>query len=96
MVKISSDPESFGEIIKKNKQNQVKAPAYPWQDMALKIINELGIPVFKRSSVFKICKTNPREFVLMAMNDTKELCHGEDAWKYFFKIIGDKGKKIKR
>jgi hypothetical protein len=92
MEKISSDPESLAFILK-NKKATVKPPAYPWQELALQIINELGIPNFKRSAVFKVCKENYKEFVLIAFNDTKELCHGDEGWKYFFKIIEERRKK---
>jgi hypothetical protein len=76
--------EDLAAIIKA-KQTK-KAPAYPWQDLALRIIAELQIPGFKRSSVFKICKELPPHLVERALNDTKELCHNASAWKYFFKI----------
>ncbi len=69
------------------KKIQKKAPAYEWQDLALKIIQELNIPNFKRSSVFKICKNNDKQFIVNCLNDTKELCHTGDKWKYFFKLI---------
>ena len=32
-----------------NKKNIKKAPAYEWQELALKIIDELNIPNFKKS-----------------------------------------------
>lgn len=83
---------SFADIIK-SKQT-TKAPAYPWQDLALRIIKELSIPNFKRSSVFKICKEKPLNIVQAALTDTKELCKTGEQWKYFFKVIdqisGDK------
>lgn len=77
--------ENLAEIIKA-KQQQKKAPAYPWQDLALRIIKDLKIPNFKRSSVFKLCKDLPPHLIERALNDTKELCHNSSAWKYFFKI----------
>jgi hypothetical protein len=77
--------EDIGNIFKA-KQNK-KPPAYPWQDLALRIIKELGIPGFKRSSVFKICKEKDKMVVERALNDTKELCKTGEKWKYFFKII---------
>ncbi len=71
-----------------NKKNALKAPpAYQWQDLALHVIKELGIPAFKKSSVFKVCRDLPKAAILRAMNDTKELTAGADQWKYFFKII---------
>lgn len=76
---------SFSDIVKVRKP--VKAPAYPWQDLALRIIKELGVPGFKRSSVFKICKDYHATTIERAMNDTKELCKGGSKWQYFFKIM---------
>ncbi|MCU0680306.1 MAG: hypothetical protein MUF50_03335 [Planctomycetes bacterium] len=84
-----SELESLGSIL--NKQQIVKPPAYAWQDLALRIIKELSIPNFKRSAVFKVCKENPSTFINICLNDTKELCQGGEAWKYFFKIIDNKG-----
>lgn len=80
--------QSLSDIFKAKKT--IKAPAYPWQDLALRVIKELSIPNFKRSSVFKICKEKPASQIEMAMNDTKELCKTGTAWKYFFKIIDQK------
>jgi len=77
--------QSFADIIKA--KPKVKAPAYPWQDLALRVIKELNIPGFKRGAVFKVCRDLPPHKVEMAMNDTKELCKTGATWKYFFKII---------
>jgi hypothetical protein len=85
---ISDNFKSLFDIIKI--QKTTKAPAYPWQDLALRIIKELKVPGFKRSSVFKICKEKPEHLVNLALNDTKELCKTGSAWKYFFKIIDQK------
>jgi hypothetical protein len=79
---------SFADIVKIKKT--AKAPAYPWQDLALRVIKELGIPGFKRSAVFKACKDKPANIIELAMNDTKELCQDGAKWKYFFKIIDQK------
>ena len=79
---------SFADVFK-NRQ-KVKAPAYPWQDLALRVIKEIGIPGFKRSAVFKACKENPAHFIELALNDTKELCKDGAKWKYFFKIIDNR------
>ena len=49
---------SFSDILKKKQAEAKKAPAYPWQDLALQVIKDLNIPNFKRSAVFKICKEN--------------------------------------
>ena len=80
--------KSFGELMK----NRVvkKAPAYQWQDLALKVINELNIPNNKRSSVFRVCKQNTKQIIERAMNDTKELCKTGEKWRYFFKLIDKK------
>jgi hypothetical protein len=67
-----------------------KPPAYQWQELALKIIKDLAIPIAKKNSVFKACKIYPKSFVEKCYNDTKELCHTGEKWKYFFKIIGGK------
>lgn len=72
-----------------NKKKIKKPPAYQWQDLALKIIQELRVPAFKRNSVFKICKENNKEFVEKCLDDTKELASGE-SWKYFFKLTAKK------
>jgi hypothetical protein len=77
--------KSFADIIGAKKT--VKPPAYPWQDLALRVIKELGIPGFKRAAVFKMCKEKTEQKILLAMNDTKELCQSGAKWKYFFKII---------
>ncbi|MFA5109027.1 MAG: hypothetical protein WC458_00565 [Patescibacteria group bacterium] len=76
---------SFSDIIKNKKT--IKPPAYPWQDLALRVIAELGVPGFKRNSVFKACKEKPGYQIETALNDTKELCKSGAKWKYFFKII---------
>ncbi len=77
---------SLKDIIK-NKAAGKKPPAYPWQDLALRIINELAIPPFKRNSVFKVCRDVPKEKILRALNDTKELVQTGERWRYFFKIV---------
>ena len=85
---MSEDFEQLGEIFKKkNASKKIKPPAYEWQDFALRIINELGIPGFKRSAVFKVCKENPKSYIERCLNETKELCRSGAKWKYFFKLI---------
>lgn len=74
----------------KNKPQSIKPPAHEWQDLALRIIDELGIPNFKRNSVFQVCKKNPKDVVEKWLNDTKELCQTGEKWKYFFKLAGNK------
>ncbi len=82
-----SEPTSFADIFKARQvQKPIKAPAYPWQDLALRVIKELAIPPFKRSSVFKLCKEKTPQEIERALNDTKELCKSGEQWKYFFKV----------
>ncbi|MCK4540404.1 hypothetical protein KAU09_04585 [Candidatus Parcubacteria bacterium] len=80
--------EGIGDILKIRKTK--KTPAYEWQELALRVIEELKVPSNKRSSVFKACKQLPKNFILQALNDTKELCKTGDKWKYFFKILTSK------
>lgn len=88
-MKHKSQPQSLGDIFAA-KAPAKKAPAYEWQDLALQVIKELNIPNFKRNAVFKVCKEHPKQFILNAMNDTKELCETGEKWKYFFKVVGNK------
>ncbi len=80
--------QSFSDIIKTKKT--IKPPAYPWQELALRVIKELGAPGFKRSAIFKVCKEKPVHEIEIALNDTKELAKDGSRWKYFFKIIDQK------
>lgn len=90
-------PQKIGDLFSKIKPAQTKKPpAYEWQDFALRIINEMGVPGFKRSSVFKICKDYPKETVEKAINETKELCKAGERWKYFFKVIAGFAKQTKK
>ncbi len=82
--------QNISEIFSQKKV--IKAPAYQWQDLALQIIQQLGIPAFKRSSVFKACRDNDRSFIEKCLNDTKELAKGGEAWRYFFKLVDQKNK----
>lgn len=77
--------EKLGDLIKKRKPK--KLPAYEWQELALKVIDELNIPKFKKSAVFKVCKENSKILIERYLNDTKELCQTGDKWKYFFKLL---------
>jgi len=84
-MQIDKGLEPIGDLLAGKKAK--KMPTYVWQDLALRVIKELSIPEFKRSAVFKVCKQRPRIIIEKALNDTKELCHGGEPWKYFFKII---------
>lgn len=101
-MKIDKGFEDLGSIFKAKAQiKKIKPPAYEWQDLALQIIKDLSVPNFKRNSIFKICKDNPKTAVLMAYNDTKELCKTGQKWAYFLKIIdkyqfGDKEEEGKK
>lgn len=86
--------EPISDIFQK-KEPTKKPPAYQWQDFALKIIDELGVPNFKRNSVFKICKDLDKNFVEKCLDDTKELAQGKEKWKYFFKLIADQETRTK-
>jgi hypothetical protein len=91
---MSEDKEGFKNFseIFTNKQSK-KPPAYPWQDLALRIIKDLNVPNFKRNSVFKVCKTKTPQVIQQALVDTKELCKKGEKWKYFFKVVeGGKNK----
>ncbi|MFA5126512.1 MAG: hypothetical protein WC465_00745 [Patescibacteria group bacterium] len=77
--------QKIGDIFSQKKT--IKPPAYEWQDLALKIIHDLAVPNFKRSAVFKVCKENPRAFVEKCFDETKELAHSGESWRYFFKLI---------
>ena len=80
--------QSLGDILKhKQAAKTIKPPAYPWQDLALRVIKEISAPPFKRAAVFKVCKEKPAYQIELALNDTKELCKTGACWKYFFKII---------
>lgn len=80
--------KKIGETL--NKRGVAKLPAYPWQDLALQIIKELGVPDFKKSAVFKVCRDLPKSLVMQAFIDAKELAKDGAPWKYFFKVISQK------
>ena len=87
-----SGPEIIEAIFKK-KQASIKPPAYQWQELALVVIAELGVPSHKRNSVFKACKEFSKEQIQKALTDTRELCKDGECWKYFFKVLGNKTEK---
>jgi len=80
--------QNFKDILKE--KQTIKPPAYPWQDLALRVIDELNIPANKKNAVFKVCKEHSKEFIEKALNDTKELCKTEECWRYFFKLVEKK------
>ena len=81
--------QSFSDIARK--KQSVPPPAYEWQDLALRIIDELGIPRQKRNAVFRVCKLLPKRAVEKALNETKELAaKTPDRWRYFFKVLASK------
>lgn len=91
-VKINKGLQKVKDLI--GQKPEKKPPAYPWQELALQIIDELNIPLKKRNSVFLICKQHPRKFVEKCLADTKELCKTGEKWRYFFKLISqEKSKK---
>ena len=89
-MKIDQGFKKLGEI---ERVLGKKPPSYQWQDLALRIINELNIPSFKRNSVFKVCKEHDGNFILRCLNDTKELCQEGAKWKYFFKVVSEENKR---
>lgn len=85
--------ESLGDLFQKGRSEK-KPPTYEWQELALRIIEELRVPKNKKSSVFKACKQYPKVYIEKCFNDTKELCEGEEKWRYFFKLVnGSKNSK---
>ncbi|MBU2235571.1 hypothetical protein KKA01_00755 [Patescibacteria group bacterium] len=93
MTMWKSEMENIGDIFKnKAPSPSKKPPAFQWQDLALRIIDELHIPSFKRNSVFKACKEHDKYFIEKCVADTKELAKGDEKWKYFFKLVGEKPK----
>ncbi|MAF13295.1 MAG: hypothetical protein CMI53_00170 [Parcubacteria group bacterium] len=77
--------EDFKKILANKKS--IKPPAYQWQYLALRIIDELNIPAKKRNSVFQVCKKYPKDFIEKCLNDTKELAQEGEPWRYFFKLV---------
>jgi len=88
------DFQTIGDVFSK-KKTEKKPPAHEWQDLALRIIKELGVPGFKRNSVFKVCKDNSKQFIETCLSDTKELCKTGAKWSYFFKLVSLKDKPDK-
>lgn len=78
----------IGQLINQPRPT-IKAPAYPWQQLALEVIERLRVPDFKRSSVFQACQQFPESVIRQAVIDTQELCQQGCRWQYFFKVIGN-------
>lgn len=95
-MKIDEGFQQLGDIFATKKIARLKPPAHEWQDLALRIIQDLGVPNFKRNSVFKICKELPKAVVEACVSDTKELCKIGERWKYFFKVITNYQEKYKK
>lgn len=76
--------------ILEEKVDRKKPPAYEWQDLALKIIKDLNVPDFKKSSIFKVCRDSNKTKIMSALTDTKELCNSGQKWKYFLKVMTSK------
>ena len=104
VMKVDKGLEKIGDLFNQKASQQAgpskavrpssrQAPAYAWQDLALRVIKELNVPNFKRSAVFKVCKQKSRIFIEQCLNDTKELCQTGEQWKYFFKVVAGTGKK---
>ena len=88
---MSRDVRDFTDISQLIKQPRptIKPPAYPWQQLALEVVDRLRIPNFKRSATFKVCQQFPESVIRQAVIDTQELCHQGSRWQYFFKILGN-------
>ena len=87
-MKINKGLEKLSDLIGRGQAR--KPPAYQWQDLALRVIEELGIPQFKRNAIFKVCKEKPKNLIEKCLNDTKELCQTGEKWRYFLKLINNK------
>ncbi|EKE18658.1 MAG: hypothetical protein ACD_9C00268G0005 [uncultured bacterium] len=80
--------KSFGQLLQKREVKDIKkAPTFQWQELALKIIEDLDVPKEKRNSIFRVCKQHNRQIIERAISDTKELCKSGEKWRYFFKVI---------
>ncbi|HPD03430.1 MAG TPA: hypothetical protein PLB57_01325 [bacterium] len=79
---------TIGDLIKQPRKT-IKPPAYPWQQLALEVIERLRVPNFKRSAIFKVCQQFPESTIRQALIDTQELCEGGNRWQYFFKILNN-------
>lgn len=86
-----SEPITFADIAAK--MIAKKPTAHTWQGLALKIIQELKVPPIKKSSVFRVCKTNSTSYIERCLADTKELCEGANKWAYFFKVVNNAKKE---
>lgn len=88
---MSRDVREFTDIsqILNRPRTVIKPTAYPWQQLALEVIERLRVPNFKRSSVFQACQQFPESVIRQAIIDTQELCQQGSRWQYFFKILSN-------
>jgi hypothetical protein len=70
-------------------KKNIRPAAYDWQDFALKIIDELKVPSYKKSVIFQICRDYPKNILDHALIDTHELCKTGAKWRYFLKILSN-------
>ncbi len=82
---------SLADLIPQIKPKKVTTTQ--WQGLALRIIQELNVPANKKSSVFRVCKTNSLNYIERCLIDTKELCTGTNKWAYFFKVVNNAKKE---
>lgn len=78
--------EKISKIIKFKPAIKPKPKRYQWQDLALEIINSLYDGQNKKSSIFMLCKNNPR-IAKIAWLESKELNVLKTA--YFFKVYSN-------
>lgn len=94
VMEIKDNFQSINQVLMAKKFK--KTPAYEWQALALRVINELEIPNFKRSAVFKVCRDLSKKAIEQCLIDTKELAKpGSGRWQYFFKLTDQLLVKIK-
>ena len=85
---INQGPQKIQELL--GKKPDKKPPAYQWQELALKVIEQLNIPPNKKNAVFLVCKKYSRNYIEKCLNDTKELAKAGEKWRYFFKLVNKK------
>lgn len=87
MDKINEGPIDIRELINRIQQRSSTVKShksiYPWQKLALEVIQMTSCKKEENSSVFKAAKVDPRSFKI-AMEDCKEL--NKPFINYFFKV----------